>query len=241
MNLWRTVAPVRRHCLPAFAHGCRWMPYVSPRKNKPIGYVSNDWSSRPAQDAEQKSAQRFSMWSCRSSSDLWKSQALHLEEYQMSAALMDLLVTSTRNIKRNTTFLTCVIINYIYIYNYVYIDLIITCIIKGPSYPPCLVTSSKFPGLKGDVYFTGTDCRTLEKFNEPLPSQSPQKSSLKITKQPRPHLWAFSAGCASVPETWRFQQLLDSYNSYWSTGPWHGLVKLDPVRGGCNNIMQYHY
>ena len=143
MNLWRTVAPVRRHCLPAFAHGCRWMPYVSPRKNKPNGCVSNDWSSTPAQDAEQKSAQRFSMWSCRSSSDLWKSQALHLEEYQMSAALMDLLVTSTRNIKRNTTFLTCVIINYIQlcIYWQVYTYHLITYIIKS------IVQGAKLPTL----------------------------------------------------------------------------------------------
>ena len=229
-NLSRTVALVRRHCLSAFAHGCPI--FLSPKENKPNGYVSNDWSPARTRCGTEVSTMIF-VWSCMSSSHLWKSQVLHLEEYQMSAALMDLLVTSPGNIKWDTaTFLTFVDINYIHhVRNYI-------------SYPPCLVTSAKFPGFKGDVY------RSLENFNNPftITSKYSRKAfhleglrDLKITKQPqRPHLWAFSAGCASVPETWGFQQLLDSYNSYWSTGLWHRLVKLDPFRGRWNNIMQYH-
>ena len=37
VNLSRTVALVRRHCLSAFAHGCPI--FLSPKENKPNGYV----------------------------------------------------------------------------------------------------------------------------------------------------------------------------------------------------------
>lgn len=71
--------------------------------------------------------------------------------------------------------LTSIYISYNYIYHKVNSK-------RGQATHLVLSYPLSLPGLKGDVYYTGTDCRTLEKFNKPLPSQSPQKSSLKITK-----------------------------------------------------------